>query len=71
MEKWGTGINLRLEAQILGYRDQERWAMQRAQLRWYPYISPFAQQLRDIWDALEFNKSIGRFDRMLADIVDS
>lgn len=71
MEKGRTGINIKSEAQILSYRDQERQARQRAQLHWYPYVSPFQQQLRDIWDALEFNKSIGRFDGMLADIANS
>lgn len=71
MEKWGTGINLRLEAQFLGYKDQERQARQRAQLRWYPYVSPFEQQLYDIRDIRAFDRNIRNLDGMLADIGDS
>lgn len=70
MKKGGTGINLKLEAQIHGYRNQEQRAMRRAWLHWRWYVWSFERQLRDIREALEFNKSIGRFDRMLAGIID-
>lgn len=71
MGKEGTGINLLLEAQILGYRNKKRWAIKRAQLRWFPYVWLVQQQLNEIEESIDFNKSIGQLDTMLATLADS